>query len=113
MSIAPVIMWFRRDLRLSDNSALNAALRSGSPIICVFVFDPVILKSRNMGAPRMAFLLKALLSLDTALLQYGGKLVVRHGNPVQVLSGLIEETGAAALYLNRDYSPSTFPHASD
>ena len=74
MSIAPVIMWFRRDLRLSDNSALNAALRSGSPIICVFVFDPVILKSRNIGAPRMAFLLKALLSLDTALLQYGGKL---------------------------------------
>lgn len=105
MSIAPVIMWFRRDLRLSDNSALNAALRSGSPIICVFVFDPVILKSRNMGAPRMAFLLNALLSLDTALRQFGGTLVVRHGNPVQVLSRLIEETGAAALYLNRDYSP--------
>lgn len=105
MSIPPVILWFRRDLRLTDNTALNAALRTGSPVIPVFVLDPILLKGRNSSAPRLAFLLNALESLDAALRKYGGGLLVRHGKPVQEVTRLIEETGATALYFNRDYSP--------
>ena len=50
MSVAPVIMWFRRDLRLIDNKVLDATPRSGSPILPVFVFEPAILKSQHTEA---------------------------------------------------------------
>ncbi len=103
--IAPVIMWFRSDLRLADNTALNAALRSGSPILPVFVFDPGILNSRLAGAPRSAFLLKALASLDTALRDRGSRLITLYGNPLRELPNVIEASGASAVYFNRDYSP--------
>jgi len=102
---SPVIMWFRRDLRLTDNTALNAAMRTGSPILPVFVFDPNILKGRLAGAPRTAFLLKALASLDAALRESGSWLAVLHGDPLLELPKLVEATGASALYFNRDYSP--------
>lgn len=102
---SPVIMWFRSDLRLTDNTALNAALRTGSPILPVFVFDPNILRSRFAGAPRTAFLLKALASLDAALRESGSRLAVLHGAPLLELPRLVEATGASALYFNRDYSP--------
>ena len=102
---APVVMWFRSDLRLADNTALTAALTNGSPILTVFVFDPLILNGRFAGAPRAAYLLKALASLDTVLKEHGGRLAVLQGDPLQVLPDFIEATGASALYVNCDYSP--------
>ncbi len=105
MSQSPVILWFRRDLRLSDNTALNAAVRSGSPVIPLFIFDPAILKGERTGAPRVAFLLKALASLDHSLRERGASLVLRQGSPAELLPRLIEESAATALYFNRDTSP--------
>ena len=105
MSEAPVIMWFRSDLRLRDNTALNAALRSDSPVIPVFIFDLSILQSDRTGAPRVAFMLKALRSLDKSLRNAGTALLVRQGEPVAVMTSLVKETGATAIYVNRDYSP--------
>jgi deoxyribodipyrimidine photo-lyase len=101
----PVIHWFRRDLRLHDNLALQAAFKVGAPIIPVFIFDPAILKSDWSGVPRLAFLLEALVSLDKSLQAYGGKLLIRTGDPRQLLPALIQETGATGLFFNRDYSP--------
>jgi deoxyribodipyrimidine photo-lyase len=100
-----VMHWFRRDLRLRDNIALHHALQSGAQVIPVFIFDPIIGKSDRIGAPRMAFLLNALQALDRALQGYGSRLLVRFGKPMDVLSQLLEETQAQALYFNRDYSP--------
>lgn len=101
----PVIHWFRRDLRLTDNTALLAALRSGQRVITVFVFDPAILDSANVGAARMAFLLDALASLRTAIHETGGRLLFYRGDPRQVLPRLAQETDASAVYCNRDYTP--------
>lgn len=103
--MTPVIHWFRRDLRLHDHLALAAAFQSGAPILPVFIFDPAILKSDWSGAPRLAFLLKALSSLDESLQAWGGKLLIRMGDPRQILPELIQTTGARGLYFNRDYSP--------
>lgn len=100
-----VIHWFRRDLRLNDNLALQAALDSGEPVIPLFIFDDAILKSSRSGVARMAFLLKALESLDESLQKYGAHLVLHHGDPLEILTKLIEETGATTLYFNRDYTP--------
>ncbi len=104
MNTWPVIHWFRRDLRLSDNTALRAALHSGRPVLPLFIFDPAILDSPRTGAPRLAFLLRALQALDQQLRARGSALVVRFGEPVQVLSALVRETHAQAIYANEDYT---------
>lgn len=101
----PVIHWFRRDLRLSDNFALHEAIASGSPVIPLFIIDPTLINSQYIGAPRLRFLLDALQSLDESLQKYGVRLLVRHGKPIEILRQVIEETNAQALYVNRDYSP--------
>jgi deoxyribodipyrimidine photo-lyase len=101
----PVIHWFRRDLRLTDNTALHHAVESGHRVIGVFVFDERVYKSPRAGAPRMAFLLKALDALDVRLRQHGGRLIVRRGDPAEQLTALVNEANAAALYFNADYSP--------
>jgi len=101
----PVIHWFRRDLRLSDNLALHAAIYTDAPVIPLFIFDPAILKSDRSGAARMAFLLKGLAALDSHLRHYGSRLLIRRGKPFDVLRELILETDASAIYFNRDYSP--------
>jgi deoxyribodipyrimidine photo-lyase len=103
--MSAVIHWFRRDLRLSDNLALNAALESGLPVIPVFIFDPKIYKGERSSGNRTAFLLKGLEALNHELRRRGSGLVVRRGDPRMVLLKLVAETGAQALFFNRDYSP--------
>lgn len=100
-----VFHWFRRDLRLSDNTALNAALRSGVRVMPLFVFDPVLLNSPFAGTPRLTFMLNALRSLDASLREMGSGLVIRQGEPSEVLARVVREFGAEAVYANRDYSP--------
>lgn len=105
MNVSPVIHWFRRDLRLSDNTALLAAWRSGRPVLPLFIFDLAVLRSPRTGAPRVAFMLAALRALDEQLRAQGSALLTRVGAPEQVLSALIRETGAQAVYANEDYTP--------
>ena len=88
---SPVIMWFRRDLRHTDNTALNAAMRTGSPILPVFVFDPTILKGRLEVRRALASLMKALASLDAALRERGGRLAAGMVTHVEMLSRLVAE----------------------
>lgn len=102
---APVIVWFRRDLRLSDHTALARALESGAPILPIFIFDPTILRTARISTLRLRFLIDALHSLDTSLRRFQARLIVRRGEPLSVLRTLIDQTQARALYFNRDYSP--------
>ncbi len=95
----PVVMWFRRDLRLTANQALSAASADGGPVVPVFVDDPAFDRS---GAPRRAYLREALAALDRSM---GGALIVRRGDPVAVLPGLVSEMGASTVYVSRDYGP--------
>ena len=74
-----VVMWFRRDLRLSDHPALVAAAASGLPVVPLFVVDPAF---NSTGAPRRAYLRQALASLDRSL---NGMLVYRYGDPAVVV----------------------------
>ena len=94
------IMWFRRDLRLTDNSAVLAALAEHSDVIPVFVIDPHLMK--NAGAPRVAYMCDALAALNASM---GGALVFRHGDPVDVIVELAKELDAADVYIARDFAP--------
>ena len=96
------IWWIRRDLRLTDNPALQAALEV-APVIPVFVLDPHLL---TRPAPRrQAFLFNGLHALDADLLQRGSYLVVRRGEPLEVLRSLLAETGASTIFTEEDYTP--------
>ena len=97
------IWWIRRDLRLTDNFALNTARQSGYPVLPVFIMD-----NRLMAGPvnrRQRFLLNALKDLRAQLRQEGSDLLVRSGEPAEVLSALFKEMGAVGVYAEEDYSP--------
>ncbi|MFC3687004.1 cryptochrome/photolyase family protein [Aquipuribacter hungaricus] len=101
------VLWFRRDLRLADHPALLAA--SGSDgheppgsrgVVPLFVVDPSLWGPS--GDPRRAWLLRSLHALDDAL---GGGLVVREGDPVQVVPEVAREAGADEVHVSADYGP--------
>lgn len=99
------IWWIRRDLRLSDNEALAAALASATCVVPVFVLDPAILSSPNVGPKRVALLHAALRSLDADLRARGSRLTVRKGEPARELTRLAGETGASGVFAEADFSP--------
>ncbi len=94
------IVWFRRDLRLGDHPALAAALRGGQQVLPLFVIDPRLVDPA--GAPRLAFLYRCLRDLDESL---GGHLVVRAGDPVDVVARLSAEVDAGAVFVSADFGP--------
>lgn len=93
------VMWFRRDLRLADNEALVAAARAGS-VTPLFVIDPKFFE--RSGAPRLVFLLRNLQELNKSM---GGALVVRTGNPVDVVCAVAQEVGATEVFAAKDFAP--------
>ena len=99
---APVIVWFRQDLRLHDNPALHAAARSGQPILPVFILDEENPADWRMGAASRWWLHHSLQSLDDSLKD---RLVLLRGDPQILLPELINEVSAAAVYWNRLYEP--------
>ncbi len=102
----PIIVWFRRDLRVNDHAALFHASRTGAPIIPLFIFDtPHIARISSDGA---FFDLQAdcLAALRDGISSLGGSLIVRNGDALAVHEDLIRSVQPAALYVNRDYAPA-------
>ena len=102
-----VIHWFRRDLRLLDNTAWNAAVRaSGGDVLPVFVLDEDLLKGHAVAPARVQFMLDSLRELDANLRKRGSRLILLRGNAQAALVKLAKATSAAALHYNRDYTPA-------
>lgn len=99
------IHWFRRDLRISDNSALSAAANAAGSVVPAYVFSTWSQGHRWTGANRQEFLLGCLRSLDGNLHAMGSRLIIRKGTAVETLLGLASETGASAIFTNRDPDP--------
>ncbi len=102
MTDAPLILWFRRDLRLGDHPMLSAAVATGRPLIPVFVMDP---QTEAQGAAAKWRLGLAVSAFGQALAAMGSRLVVRQGPALTVLAGLVAETGAAGVMWSRLYDP--------
>jgi deoxyribodipyrimidine photo-lyase len=98
----PALLWFRRDLRLGDHPALVAAADAAGAddVLPVFVFDGRLWGPA--GAPRRRFLLDCLDDLRTAT---DGSLVLRSGDPAQVLPRLAAEVGASSVHVSADTGP--------
>jgi deoxyribodipyrimidine photo-lyase len=102
MRDGPVILWFRRDLRLRDHAALTAASESGRPVLPVFVHDETV---EALGAAAKWRLGAGVKTFAGALRAAGSLLTLRRGDALAVLRALVEETGAAAVYWQRVYDP--------
>ncbi len=99
----PAVVWFRDDLRVADNPALDAAVRSGRPVVCVYLWDDVSPGLRPPGGASRWWLHHSLLALDAELRDRGSQLLVRRGAAETELAALVTELDVAALYWNRRY----------
>jgi deoxyribodipyrimidine photo-lyase len=117
MTAERALVWFRRDLRDDDNTALSRGLGAARRVWCAFVFDTTILapllqrklKRRPNEAPtdrRIDFIMAALAELDRALKKHGGELIVIRGDPVEEIPRLAEALDVDLVYANRDYEPA-------
>ena len=103
------ILWFRNDLRLDDNPALNAAVKECREAVPVYILDERYLERGpwgflRTGPYRLKFLLESLHDLDEDLRSRGGRLIVRKGIPEQELPRLAKEYGCSRLYASKEYT---------
>lgn len=99
----PLILWFRRDLRLDDHPMLQAAAATGRPLVPVFILDP---ETEALGAAAKLRLEMALEAFGATLAAAGSRLILRRGPALPVLQRLIAETGAAGAMWSRLYDPA-------
>jgi deoxyribodipyrimidine photo-lyase len=100
------VFWFRRDLRLSDNAGLFHALKSGNPVLPVFIFDTDILdKLDNKKDARVEFIHKSLMDMQNDLIKNGSSLLILKGKPLDVFNRLVNEYDIESVYTNNDYEP--------
>ncbi len=102
---APLIVWFRQDLRVADNPALAHAVEGGYPVLPVYILDDETPGPWKAGGASRWWLHHSLQELQGALAERGATLVLRRGSAAEVIAGLIDETGAAGVYWNRCYEP--------
>ncbi len=98
------IFWFRRDLRLEDNAGLYHALKSGLPVLPLFIFDKNILeKLEDKNDARVSFIHDSICRLSYQLSDLGSSILVEYGDPETVWQTLQERYEIGAVYTNRDY----------
>lgn len=100
------IFWFRRDLRLHDNAGFYHALKSGLPVLPIFIFDPQILdKLSNKSDKRVTFIHQQLHKLKQELTALGSDLLVQYATPHQAWQNIIKQYDVKQVYTNHDYEP--------
>ena len=95
------LVWFKRDLRVEDHRPLTEAARRG-PVICLYVYEPELHGSEEFTAAHLVFLNESLRSLERALRESGGHLVLRRGKVAEVLQALQQETSFVALWSHEE-----------
>ena len=109
---SPVILWFRRDLRLADNPALNHAAATGRPVISLYILDDTG-DGRPRGAASLWWLDKSLRALSHSLKDLGAPLILRRGDSEAELRRLIGQTGADLIFMNRLFEPDAWARDAD
>ncbi|MBR8535826.1 deoxyribodipyrimidine photo-lyase [Carboxylicivirga sediminis] len=100
------IHWFRRDLRLDDNIALNAALDSPYPVLPVFIFDTNIIEELPSDDARISFIYRQLDNINQDLQKrFKSCILVKHGDPLEQWQKLLTEYNIDQVHFNRDYEP--------
>ena len=101
------LFWFRQDLRLADNPALSHACKECDLVLPVFIDDPAEQTISQVGSASRVWLHQSLEALQNSLQDKGGELFIAQGASLDVLSSLIEDSGASRVFWNRCYDPQT------
>lgn len=104
--MSTAIVWFRRDLRLTDNQALQMAVAAADRIVPLFIHAPDEEAPWQPGAASNWWLHHSLAALHRALQDRGGELIVRSGDSLRELERIIAATGADSVYWSRLYEPA-------
>lgn len=100
------IFWFRRDLRVDDNTGLFTALKERGNVIPLFIFDAEITnKLEDRNDKRISFIYDFVKNLKTEFEKHGSSLLIRFGRPVDIFTELLKNYDVAAVYANHDYEP--------
>lgn len=99
------IFWFRRDLRLNDNTALSNALDAHLPVLPVFIFDNNIISELSDDDPRVSFIHKTLEEINNELNKSSSSVLILKGDPEIVWKKLIASFDINEVYINKDYEP--------
>lgn len=110
MTDKPLILWFRRDLRLADHPMLAAAVATGRPLIPLFILDP---ETESLGAAPKWRLGLSVDRFAGDLAAIGSRLVLRRGAALPVIEALAAETGAAGVMWQRMYDPAAKARDTD
>jgi len=102
LSPPPSIVWFRNDLRLADNPAVQAAVNEDAPIIALYILEETKAQ-RPLGGASRWWLDKSLKALSADIAERGGNLTLRRGDPKSIIEELVNDTGAASVFWNRRY----------
>lgn len=105
MTAAPIIVWFRQDLRLTDQRALSAAIATGRPVLPVYILDDNAASKWKPGGASRWWLHHSLTSFGKDFAGMGATLVLRRGDTIDQLAGVVADTGATSLYFSRSYEP--------
>ncbi len=99
------ICWFRRDLRLEDNTALHMALANESAVLPLFIFDSDILKELPEDDARLSFIHNEIYTMNEELLKKESSFLTMHGTPLEIWENVLKEYEVTAVYVNKDYEP--------
>ena len=99
------IFWFRRDLRLEDNTALNQAISNKLQVLPVFIFDEEILNELPNNDPRVNFIYNSLNKIDQTLKKHHSSLLCLRGKPIEIWKDLLEKFQIESVFVNGDYEP--------
>ncbi|AVR46144.1 deoxyribodipyrimidine photolyase [Christiangramia fulva] len=100
------IFWFRRDLRLDDNTGFLAALKDDLPVLPVFIFDTEILDKLPEDDARVSFIFDNLQKMRSQLQdEHGSSIAIYYGTPFKIFKNLIQEFKVNKVFTNRDYEP--------
>jgi deoxyribodipyrimidine photo-lyase len=102
---APVIVWFRNDLRLADQAALRAAMETGRPVLPLFILDDGSPGPWALGDASRWWLHHSLTSLQSSLQSYGSRLILRRGDSVEIIADVAERAGAAEVFTGGSADP--------
>jgi deoxyribodipyrimidine photo-lyase len=105
MSVPPVLIWFRRDLRLADHPALAEAVASGRPLIPLYILDDITPGRWALGGASRWWLANSLRALERDLRGCGSRLILAQGETLPTLLALAAATGASAVFFTRAYEP--------
>lgn len=99
------IFWFRRDLRIEDNTALAEALGKDIPVLPIFIYDRLILNELPEDDARVNFIYQTIFKIKETLKNHGSDILCLDGEPITIWKDMISQFNIVAVYANRDYEP--------